>query len=356
MTEKLTIYLAGDSFLDYHNYGQDPFKYVRNIFQKSDLLFFNLETPLTEAKPVRNKAVHIYNPPSSAMYLKNLSKNTVVSLANNHILDCGDEGFKSTTDILNKNSINNIGTKNKFQLLFDINNCPIALFALSEYGPKDKISTKHDKILKSLIKMRQSGIFSIVSIHWGVEYSYYPSPKQRKLAHDLIDNGASLIFGHHPHVFQGYEIYKSAPIIYSLGNFQFGTKYDTPESKYSLIAKITLKHRTRSIEFIPIEIEKHTYPKIITDQSAQYISEHLMKISKALPNLSPSFFYKNAAKPFLKNNFTSWITKLKNKPLSTLWPFLVTVISPYYLKMYFGFFLGIFNNPIPPIHKKTSKH
>ena len=60
-----------------------------------------------------------------------------------------------------------------------------------------------------------------MSLHWGIEKAFYPSPKQVALAHKLIDSGATIILGHHPHVIQGIENYKSGLIAYSLGNFQF---------------------------------------------------------------------------------------------------------------------------------------
>jgi len=58
----------------------------------------------------------------------------------------------------------------------------------------------------------------IVSLHWGVEESFEVLPEQREFAHSLIDNGVDVILGHHPHQFQGIEIYKGKPVFYSLGN------------------------------------------------------------------------------------------------------------------------------------------
>ena len=61
--------------------------------------------------------------------------------------------------------------------------------------------------------------FVIVSLHWGVEYKKVANSQQIGLAHALVDAGADLILGHHPHVIQGMEIYKDRLIVYSMGDF-----------------------------------------------------------------------------------------------------------------------------------------
>jgi len=60
-----------------------------------------------------------------------------------------------------------------------------------------------------------------VLCHWGYEYEQFPLPAHRRLAHALIDAGATVVIGHHPHVIQGIEYYKGKMIAYSLGNFFF---------------------------------------------------------------------------------------------------------------------------------------
>ena len=66
-------------------------------------------------------------------------------------------------------------------------------------------------------------------IHWGFEYDTKPSSRQREIAHKLVDSGADVVIGHHPHVVQPIEIYKGKAIFYSLGNFIFDQ--NTKETK-----------------------------------------------------------------------------------------------------------------------------
>ena len=78
----------------------------------------------------------------------------------------------------------------------------------------------------------------ICVFHWDYDFELYPHPAHRQLAFELIDLGVDAIIGHHPHIVQGYEIYKNKPIFYSLGNFYFpDAKYSGYEMKYNENAK-----------------------------------------------------------------------------------------------------------------------
>jgi poly-gamma-glutamate synthesis protein (capsule biosynthesis protein) len=88
-----------------------------------------------------------------------------------------------------------------------------------------------EKVKKIIADLNGRTDLIIVNIHWGVEYEHVFNKTQQDLARDLIDSGADIIIGHHPHVVQGLEIYKNKPIFYSLGNFIFDQDFsrDTQE-------------------------------------------------------------------------------------------------------------------------------
>ena len=93
----------------------------------------------------------------------------------------------------------------------------------------------------------------VVSLHWGIEYRKSPTSSQINIAHQLIDAGASLILGHHPHVVQKIEEYKGGVIVYSLGNFVFDQH--KPETKKSIIFKAKLsKNGVKEFSTLPIQI------------------------------------------------------------------------------------------------------
>ena len=119
-------------------------------------------------------------------------------------------------------------------------------------------------IIKDILYARSISDIVAVSLHWGTENVFYPSPDQIKLARSFIDAGASLVLGHHPHVVQGVEIYKNGLIAYSLGNFQFEAdprKSIREETRQSIILSIHLnKNNVESYKMIPVKIDENLSP------------------------------------------------------------------------------------------------
>jgi poly-gamma-glutamate synthesis protein (capsule biosynthesis protein) len=93
----------------------------------------------------------------------------------------------------------------------------------------------------------------IVCPHWGVEYALKPTPDQVELAHQMIDAGADLVVGSHPHVVQPLETYHDRWIAYSLGNFVFDQK--DPATHCGLMLKVTVRDKQiADVNPIPINI------------------------------------------------------------------------------------------------------
>ena len=86
-----------------------------------------------------------------------------------------------------------------------------------------------EKIRRDIRRVSAKADIICISLHWGYELFKYPSPKQIELAHQIIDAGANVIIGHHPHIVQGIEKYKQGVIFYSLGNFFFWNYYNLPD-------------------------------------------------------------------------------------------------------------------------------
>ena len=194
-----------------------------NFFSAYDVLSANLEGTVTNQgqhyAPV--KAYDFAFLPEQIAKLKDYGFN-FFTVANNHFYDQGERGVGETRQNLEDLGFDFVGSPNgmidDYSLrVLDINNKKIAMVGLSSvFVGLDKVK------LKSL--MDQAGEQSemvIVNIHWGEEYKQKFNSKQQVLAHQLIDLGADIIIGHHPHVVQGLEIYKNKPIFYSVGNFIF---------------------------------------------------------------------------------------------------------------------------------------
>ncbi len=162
----------------------------------------------------------------------------IVSVANNHVFDYGEEAFLDTLSTLDAAGIRYAGGgKDLLEAMrpryFHAGGMKLAYIAAAEtagylFTPAAKNNSpgllscyEDDALLKSVAAARKNADWVIVYLHWGVEYEVYPEPRQAELARALVDAGADIITGAHPHVLQGIEFYAGKPIAYSLGNFWF---------------------------------------------------------------------------------------------------------------------------------------
>lgn len=169
-----------------------------------------------------------------------------VTTANNHSLDQGEKGLLSAIDYYEKISMPYVGAfksqEDKERIrTFNVNGIKFALLSYT-YGTngipvpkgKDYLVNLIDEqnMIQEIKKAKSMNIDLVVlSLHWGNEYQRFPTEEQERLANVLTENGVDIIFGHHPHVLQPIQTYKTsdgrdAVVIYSLGNFLSGQKDD----------------------------------------------------------------------------------------------------------------------------------
>ncbi len=199
---------------------------VRDIFEGDDLTLVNLEGPLTSVARPAKKAEFLFK--GDPEFVKILTGSSVeeCNLANNHILDYGVDGLKETAKVLEDAGIGYSGfTEVRYTKIKGVR---VGLMGFTWWSGDRK------KIPDAVAEARENCDLLIVSMHWGTEYEYGQSEPQKELAHRIIDAGADLLIGNHPHVFQGIERYKGKYIAYSLGNFCFGGNAD-PRDKRALI-------------------------------------------------------------------------------------------------------------------------
>lgn len=309
--KKVVLTAVGDCFLKKKESFNSPFDHVKDIFDDSDLRFLNLETVLTdEKKPVGKKWIHIRTNPQSVDYLKDL-KIDIVNLAHNHIKDYGVVGFNDTLDCLNISGIAHVGvgkTKNSAVKHFTIkkNGLKIAFIGLYQYeksepnnnifiacvNREDFLDNSNNNI--SLIQnLKQTHDIVVVSLHWGYEHIQHPSPGQIQYAHSLIDSGANLVIGHHPHCVQSFEKYKNGLISYSLGNFNFWQPDIEPKwiNRLSLILQVELtKEGVSKFNLIPVKIDNNYMPIPISGKNRELAIDYFNKISQNI--IDDSFTWK----------------------------------------------------------------
>lgn len=205
------------------------FKNVFGILQKADITFGNLECVLSEIE-IDASDIH-----SVAMRASESSVNgltyagfDILSIANNHILEHGESSLIRTQKLLSENGIKTVGVsenkeKSRKPVILDRKGISFGFLAYCLVRDKTAYCSVKDplEIIHDVKKVKKDVDFLIVSLHWGNEYIRKPSTEQFSLAYEIIDAGASIILGHHPHVLQGVESYKDGVIVFSMGNFVF---------------------------------------------------------------------------------------------------------------------------------------
>jgi len=214
---------------------------LRELFGRCDLVVGNLEFTLpgdgthVDSEP-RLIATHAQiDAVKSAGF-------DVVSLANNHTFDCFDAGFQNTAAAVERAGILHFGAGTNLDqatspVIVERNSVRIAIVGavdessgVSQFAADGKAGVaplEIERLVAQIGQLRSQVDHVIVALHWGQERFFLPSPTHVEQAHRLVDAGASIVLGHHPHVVQGFEMYRGAPIIYSLGNFLADEVYFT---------------------------------------------------------------------------------------------------------------------------------
>ncbi len=272
-----------------------PFVKVQPLLQKADLLFGNLESPISaRGKPVKKEILFRADP--KAVYGLLFAGFDVMSLANNHALDYGQDALFDTRFILWMNGIKYVGagknlTDSRKMIVFETNGIkvgfigcaltwPKSFYATAKKGGISPLNLKY--LISDILKYRRYVDILVLSVHWGFEYEVYPRKFQIKLAHQLADAGVDIIVGHHPHVLQGLEFYKSSVIAYSLGNFVFDQPF--PETKESVILWIdATKNGIKTVSITPLYLTNDGFFPVVPDKKkALSIYNRFLKISKPL--------------------------------------------------------------------------
>lgn len=265
-----------------------------SLFQGIDLIGCNLEGAVTNngAHYAPNNAYDFAFPPDLINGLKNYKFN-FFNLANNHFSDQGKTGMEETTINLNKLGFNYNGCADAkvddcSSKIIEIAGKKIGMAGFSMvYNNLDE-----EKVKKTITDLASSTDFVIVNMHWGVEYQHQFNKQQQNIAHKIIDAGADIIIGHHPHVVQGMEIYdseratandahpndKKGLIFYSLGNFIFD-QYFSPDTQEGLAAGINITDEKIDIFLYPLKSEK-SRPRLMAGEEKENFFEKFISWSK----------------------------------------------------------------------------
>ena len=212
---------------------------LRDVIDGSDVFMANQEFPFSNrGSAAADKQFTFRLPPEKVSLLKEMGID-IVTLANNHALDFGTDALLDTCDTLDEAGIYRVGAGANLEearkpVIMEIKGKTIGFLGASRVIPVGSwnatatspgMLTTYDPamLLEDIKSAKETCDFVIVYVHWGIERDEYPQDYQRTMGKQYIDAGADMVIGSHPHVLQGMEYYNSKPIVYSLGNFVFGS-------------------------------------------------------------------------------------------------------------------------------------
>lgn len=246
-----------------------PFLKIADYLKKADLLFGNLEGPISDNG---NDVGAIYSFRANPMSIQGLKYAgfDVLSVANNHMGDWGRVAIEDTLKILKENNINYVGggfneAESHKSIVKETKGIKFSFLGYTAIGSRF-IEAKNEKsgiafvdeekIKQDIKEAKEKSDFVIVSLHFGEEYQTKSNIFQQNIAHSAIDAGASLVVGHHPHVAQEIEKYNGGYIAYSLGNFVFDQLFSKDTMEGLLIEIIIDNGKISEIKPIKANISK----------------------------------------------------------------------------------------------------
>lgn len=237
---------------------------ISNFLDEFDYVVGNLECPVSVDTPKLSSTRFKAHPHS----LNQIERFHLLSLANNHIFDCGKQGAKDTIETLEENNKTFCGLLEaegaKYYTSVNISDKRISFFSCAvQYCVKDNDRENYPKIIladdpdliESITKSSTENNYTIILVHGGNEMIPYPEANFRNLCQSFIDAGADVVITHHPHVLGGVHRYKNKYIFYSLGDFVFdGESY---LRRRGLILGVSFDNDKISFKVYPTQINKN---------------------------------------------------------------------------------------------------
>jgi len=270
-TGNINIIIGGD--LGPTNSNFDAFKSgnIRDIIEdrlldllkSADYRFFNLEVPLADrADPISKDGPCLIAPGETVVGIKSIDP-SLLTLANNHILDQGEAGFQNTLSLLNENEIKYVGAGSNLEeaakhVILDENGWKIGIYGCAENEFSIAAETKPGanpfdplESLDHIARLKEECHYVIVLFHGGKERYRYPTPNLQKVCRKMISRGADLIVCQHSHCVGSKEDYENGTIIYGQGNFLFD-RHNDEFYQTGLLVQVKLDTEIE-VDFIPIQ-------------------------------------------------------------------------------------------------------
>lgn len=284
----------GDVCLGRHveTYGKENgfsslFKDSSALWANSKCVFANLECAvLSEEKSYKenkDKPIHI-SASETALHAAAEAGITAVSVANNHVADYQKKGLKDTLKAVKACGLTYAGSGENIEAAsevryIDADGITVAFLAFSDVIPKGFsvgddsygiLTVNNAELYKNVLIANDNADFVVVYVHWGVENAVSIEDTQQSIGRQLIESGADIVIGTHPHVLQNIELYKDGIIYYSLGNFIFDQ--GTRDSRNTVMVQLNVNKDTGEGEFTLIPMRINNFHPYVTE-SKFYVSQ-----------------------------------------------------------------------------------
>ncbi len=302
---QVEITAAGDIMLGswivdkVHREGADaPFDGTRLWTSSADIAVANLEAPFADSGRLYVEKQYTFKVPTFMVEGIVNAGIDVLTLANNHIMDYGCDGLMQTIRTLEGAGLRFCGAGRNFEeacapVIMEVNGLRLAFLGLTTTYPEEFWATptrcgtcrpseeQEEAIIRAA---KQESDLVIINIHWGTEKKNTPNPDQIARARRYIDYGADVVLGHHPHVLQGFELYRGRLIAFSLGNYVFGSLSENAHT--AALLRLTLD-RTGLVKGLIVPI--HVYnavvnfqPQVLRGEAGRRVIAELQQLSRPL--------------------------------------------------------------------------
>lgn len=243
--------------------GKCPFDHISRT--ENDYWVGNMECVISDISCQRGqKARQFIISPSALEHVRHFD---FYGIANNHVMQHGKEAYQSMRSYFEEKGVSYAGTNDRHSYVITHQERRIGIIVFNmrpenfSNQPLYWAMPEYSDIASELQTLSDCD-YRIAYVHWGNEFISYPYIDQQHLAHFIIDSGADLVIGTHPHVLQGSETYKGRHIFYSLGNFVFNMPW--LPTKYSIIVSIDFKSTPPNVSYDYVRIGNDFFPRPVT--------------------------------------------------------------------------------------------
>ncbi len=312
--ESIRLYAVGDVGIQ----RADPeslFVKVRPVLAEADILFGNLEAAPSEKGSVTTKAAAVRSPKKSLQAIASAGF-TVMSVANNHFMDHGVEGMRECLASLRQAGIAYAGAGNNvaealepafveckgtrvafvacnyfFPPLWSVSGAAkgrpgvAPIYTHAELDPPHVYLPHLEAVKQQIAKARSEADIVVASTHGGLSWVQAVVGYQKTINRAMIDAGADLVLGHHPHILQAIEVYKGKVICYSLAEFGLELPLPIALEPQSILLKVEIRDKAiRRVSFVPVYMERERTPEFTSPGTPEG-----MEITRMMAELSREF-------------------------------------------------------------------